>query len=69
MTDSDGLTSTAQVTVTIQGANDTPTAVNDSAIAVEAGGVNNAAAGTNPTGNVLINDTDIDSAIPKRSAV
>ncbi len=57
-----GLTSTTQITVTIQGANDNPTAVVDTAIAVEAGGVSNGAAGTNPTGNVLTNDTDVDSA-------
>jgi len=35
--------------------------VNDSNTAVEAGGVSNGTAGTNPTGNVLTNDTDVDS--------
>ncbi|WP_442510878.1 VCBS domain-containing protein [Novipirellula sp. SH528] len=61
MTDADGVASTTQVTVTIQGQNDTPTAVVDNAIAVEAGGTANGTAGTNPTGNVLTNDTDVDS--------
>ncbi|MFM7739910.1 MAG: VCBS domain-containing protein, partial [Planctomycetota bacterium] len=62
MQDSGGLTSTTQITVTIQGANDAPTAVADTATAVEAGGVANGTAGTNPTGNVLTNDADPDSA-------
>ena len=61
MADTAGLTSTSKVTVTITGANDTPVAVNDSNTAVEAGGVTNGTAGTNPTGNVLSNDTDVDS--------
>ena len=61
MTDTAGATSTTQITVTIQGANDAPTAVADAATAVEAGGVSNGTAGTNPTGNVLTNDTDVDS--------
>ncbi len=51
-----------QITVTIQGANDAPIGVNDTATATEAGGVTNGTAGTNPTGNVLTNDTDPDSA-------
>ncbi len=37
-------------------------AVADNANAVEAGGVSNGTAGTNPTGNVLTNDTDPDSS-------
>ena len=61
MADAVGLTSLATVTVTIQGANDTPVAVNDSNTAVEAGGVSNGTSGTNPTGNVLTNDTDVDT--------
>ncbi len=61
MTDAAGSTSTTQITVTIQGANDAPTAVADTATAVEAGGTSNGTAGTNPTGNVLTNDTDPDS--------
>ncbi|MEI6481706.1 MAG: VCBS domain-containing protein, partial [Candidatus Saccharibacteria bacterium] len=62
MVDAGGLTSSTQITVTIQGANDAPTAVVDTATAVEAGGLANGTAGTNPTGNVLTNDTDPDSA-------
>ncbi len=62
MTDSAGATSTTQVTITIQGANDAPTAVGDSITATEAGGLNNGTAGSNPTGNVLSNDVDVDSA-------
>jgi len=50
----------ARLTVTIRGANDTPIANDDSAIAVEAGGVNNGTPGVDPTGNVLDNDTDVD---------
>ncbi len=61
MTDALGVASTTQITVTIQGANDAPTAVADSATAIEAGGVSNGTSGTNPTGNVLTNDTDVDS--------
>ncbi len=65
MRDTAGLTSTAQITVTIQGANDAPTAVNDTAIAREAGGTNNGTAGINPSGNVVTNDTDIDAGDTK----
>ena len=65
MRDTLGLTSTTQITVTIQGANDAPTAVSDTAIAVEAGGVSNGTAGTNPTGNVVTNDPDPDSGDTK----
>ncbi len=61
VTDAGGLTSTAQVTMTIHGRNDAPVGINDAAIAVEAGGVGNNVAGTNPTGNVLSNDTDVDA--------
>ncbi|MFN7878298.1 MAG: beta strand repeat-containing protein, partial [Pirellula sp.] len=61
MRDAAGVTSTTQLTITIQGANDTPTAVVDTATAIEAGGTTNGTAGTNPTGNVLTNDTDVDS--------
>lgn len=48
------------LTITIQGANDNPIASDDIADATEAGGVNNAVAGYDPTGNVLTNDTDVD---------
>jgi VCBS repeat-containing protein/autotransporter-associated beta strand protein len=63
--DGGGLTATATLTVTIQGRNDAPVAVNDSATAVEAGGTNNGTAGTNPSGNVLSNDTDPDTGDTK----
>jgi VCBS repeat-containing protein len=58
-----GATATATLTVTIQGANDTPVGVNDADIAVEAGGVLNGTPGINPIGNVLTNDTDVDSTV------
>ncbi|MEZ6095180.1 MAG: VCBS domain-containing protein [Pirellulaceae bacterium] len=61
MIDTAGAQSTTQITVTIHGANDNPTAVADSATAVEAGGVANGTAGTNPSGNVLTNDGDVDA--------
>ncbi len=48
MTDALGVASTTQITVTIQGANDAPTAVADATTAVEAGGVSNGTAGTKP---------------------
>ena len=59
--DSGGATSTTQVVLTIQGQNDAPVAVVDNVTATEAGGLNNGNAGSNPTGNVLTNDTDVDS--------
>jgi len=59
--DASGATGLAQLTITIRGANDDPTAVNDTATAVEAGGLGNATPGSNGTGNVLANDTDVDS--------
>nr|WP_144276999.1 VCBS domain-containing protein [Pseudomonas resinovorans] len=59
---SDGLEApqSAQLVIIILGRNDNPVAANDSATAVEAGGVNNGSAGVDPTGNVLGNDTDVD---------
>lgn len=54
-------TSTATVHVTVNSINDAPTANYDSVVAIEAGGVSNGTAGTNPTGNVLSNDTDPDA--------
>ncbi|PUE15613.1 hypothetical protein B9Z38_12780 [Limnohabitans sp. MMS-10A-160] len=51
---------TANLVVTVQGANDAPVAVADVASATEAGGVANGTPGVNPTGNVLTNDTDVD---------
>jgi len=53
---------TANLVVTVQGANDAPVAVADVASATEAGGVANGTPGVNPTGNVLTNDTDVDLA-------
>jgi len=61
LADLGGLTSTATLTVTIQGANDTPVGVNDDGTAIEAGGVANSSGGSPATGNVLTNDTDVDS--------
>jgi VCBS repeat-containing protein len=61
MTDTAGTTSSSLLTVTIQGVNDTPVANADTAVAVEAGGLLNGTAGTDPAGNVLTNDTDVDS--------
>ncbi|NQV69649.1 MAG: DUF4347 domain-containing protein [Pseudohongiella sp.] len=49
------------LTITIQGGNDTPIAVADTASAYEAGGIANAALGSNPSGNLLSNDTDVDT--------
>ncbi|MDH4566989.1 DUF4347 domain-containing protein [Pseudomonas sp. BN414] len=58
--DTAGATDIALLSITIEGANDAPVANNDSAIAVEAGGLDNNLDGVDPTGNVLINDTDVD---------
>ncbi len=59
--DAGGLTSLATLTVTIQGANDNPIANVDNGTAIEAGGIANGTAGSTGTGNVLTNDTDVDS--------
>ncbi|MEJ5061413.1 MULTISPECIES: VCBS domain-containing protein [unclassified Pseudomonas] len=56
-----GDTDIARLTVTIQGANDTPAGVDDNGIAIEAGGVLNGTLGSNAVGNVLTNDTDVDT--------
>ena len=61
MRDTAGATSSTTLTITITGSNDAPVAVADAATAVEAGGVANGIPGTDPTGNVLTNDTDVDS--------
>src|SRR6185369_9966677 len=63
VTSADGTTRT--VVVTVLGTNDAPVAVADVATAVEAGGVGNATAGVNPSGNVLSNDTDVDTGDSK----
>ncbi|SFT90885.1 VCBS domain-containing protein [Pseudomonas marincola] len=60
-----GATTTALLTITIQGANDTPVAINDTATAREQGGTLNAVPGINPSGNVLNNDTDVDASDAK----
>ncbi|QXN47673.1 VCBS domain-containing protein [Pseudomonas fluorescens] len=56
-----GATSTATLTITISGANDNPVAVDDSTVAIEAGGIFNGTPGLDPSGNVLSNDTDVDA--------
>ena len=56
-----GATSSAVLTVVIRGANDNPLAVDDTAVAVEAGGTGNGTPGVNPSGNVLNNDRDVDA--------
>ena len=63
--DLSGATATATLTITIQGQNDTPVAVVDTITAVEAGGVADGTAGTNPSGNVLTNDVDVDNSDSK----
>ncbi len=57
-----GATSTATLKITINGTNDAPVAVADIGTAVEAGGLLNGTAGSDATGNVLTNDTDVDAA-------
>ncbi|MGY0216141.1 VCBS domain-containing protein [Endozoicomonadaceae bacterium StTr2] len=59
--DSDSLGDTGQLTITIDGRNDAPVASADTGLAVESGGVNNETAGSDATGNVLTNDTDVES--------
>src|SRR5205814_1209949 len=59
--DPGNLTDTAVLTVTINGADDAPVGVDDAGSATEAGGTNNGTAGSNATGNVLTNDTDVDN--------
>ena len=56
---------TARATINVVGINDAPVAVNDTATAIEAGGVANATAVLDPAGNVLTNDTDVTPAIPR----
>ena len=66
-------TDTAMLTVTINGANDAPVgATNDisacATTATEKGGTDNGAGGSNATGNVITNDTDVDNASSDVSA-
>ena len=59
--DGHGGTVSRDVTITVNGVNDAPVGVDDTGSATEAGGVNNGTAGSNATGNVLTNDTDVDN--------
>src|SRR5256885_343234 len=61
MTDG-SLSDSAVLTVTIHGANDAPVAADDAGSATEKGGTANASGGSDATGNVLANDTDVDTA-------
>ncbi len=64
VTVSDGTDSSAVATTTITiAANTAPVANDDAASAVEAGGINNTVAGSNPTGNVItdVGGADIDA--------
>ena len=53
LTGNAGETSSANLTITVNGANDGPTANDDLLSAAEAGGDNNAIDGVNPSGNVI----------------
>nr|WP_245268640.1 VCBS domain-containing protein [Mesorhizobium ciceri] len=73
---SDGsLTDTAVLTVTINGANDAPVGANDTSAsagaiaATEKSGTLNGSGGNNGSGNVLTNDSDVDSASLTVSAI
>jgi VCBS repeat-containing protein len=54
-------TDLGQIVITIEGRNDNPVGLDDSATAVEAGGLSNAVSGTNPTGNVLTDPVTSDT--------
>ncbi len=54
-------TQTDTLLISIQPVNDAPVANNDSGLAIESGGTQNATAGSDAAGNVLDNDTDIDT--------
>jgi VCBS repeat-containing protein len=56
-----GASSQAELRITVDGRNDTPVARDDNSVAVEAGGVANGTPGSNATGNVLANDSDVDA--------
>src|SRR5207248_1706341 len=51
----------ATATITVTAVNDAPVGFDDAGSATEAGGINNGTPGSNATGNVLTNDTDIDN--------
>ncbi|MFP3340068.1 Ig-like domain-containing protein, partial [Micrococcus sp. SIMBA_131] len=59
-TDLEGLSDEAQLTVIIRGRTDAPVGSDDSASAQEAGGVANGSAGSDASGNVRDNDSDVD---------
>ncbi len=61
VTVSDGVASNTDSFLVTVPLNSPPVAVNDSAFADEAGGVNNTTPGSNPAGNVLANDNDPDA--------
>ncbi|MEB3166162.1 MAG: VCBS domain-containing protein [Cyanobacteriota bacterium] len=63
--ESDGDVGVTTLKFVIKGTNDGPVANNDTVNALEAGGVANAAPGFDPTGNVLLNDTDVDAGDTK----
>ncbi|MCT7655922.1 VCBS domain-containing protein [Oceanimonas sp. NS1] len=65
LSDTAGLTDSATLTITIEGRNDAPVAVDDSASAIEAGGIANGTTGNGASGNVLSNDTDVDEGDSK----
>ncbi|MFN9411709.1 MAG: BspA family leucine-rich repeat surface protein, partial [Pirellula sp.] len=64
-TDQGGLTFDKTVTISLTNVNEGPIAIADTATAVEAGGVSNSTPGTNPMGNVLTNDSDVDAGDTK----
>lgn len=57
--DTAGLTDTAQLVITVHGANDPPSAQTVFVDAVEAGGIANATPGINPDGDATTNDLDL----------
>ena len=63
VTDTAGATSSTTLNINVHGANDAPVAVADTGTAVEKGGVSNGSGGSNATGNVLANDTDVDGDV------
>lgn len=65
ISDAGGIQDSASLIILIVGQNDVPVARDDVADAVEAGGLNNTQPGTDPVGNVLANDTDVDAADTK----
>ncbi len=64
-TDQGSATFERTFTINLTNVNEGPSAVSDTATAIEAGGTANGTAGTNPTGNVLTNDTDVDTGDTK----